>query len=420
MPQVQLAQCLGDYQILLERLSPITESPVTPALLIEVLAARDRVEAARTDPEQSITSEQLLQLSALDQQLQQQAEALSRVTDFSKLRSSVSSAEAAWWWHLDQLNFPYLSAQLTWLWKGFSILTWTANLGLLLNIAGRFLAGGPGVGGAAAIALPSILALLQAKNGLTDSGLEGVKQLLTKLGVPKRAQEPVQFISTLGLLVFLLGFWSLLPTISDWYNQRGLKDYQEDHKLGSAAQNYQRAIALNPDNVEAHFNLGNLYEDLQEFDSARKEYLIAVERQLPEAYNNLARRYLREGKYPQAAALLQEGLQKAQDAQPEVKYSLFKNLGWVRFEQKRDAEAQSALQIAIGIASNPEVEKYIASPGAAHCLMAQVLERRKEPGASSQWQQCQDLGNSHNADEDTWLHLAQEKLNPVRKTPQKP
>jgi len=213
MPQVQLAQCLGDYQILLERLSPITESPVTPALLIEVLAARDRVEAARTDPEQSITSEQLLQLSALDQQLQQQAEALSRVTDFSKLRSSVSSAEAAWWWHLDQLNFPYLSAQLTWLWKGFSILTWTANLGLLLNIAGRFLAGGPGVGGAAAIALPSILALLQAKNGLTDSGLEGVKQLLTKLGVPKRAQEPVQFISTLGLLVFLLGFWSLLPVL---------------------------------------------------------------------------------------------------------------------------------------------------------------------------------------------------------------
>lgn len=419
MPQCPLSQRLEDYKAALERLQPGADVPITPELLLEALTARDRVEAARTDPDQTITSEQVLQLSGLDQQLQQRAEGLSRVVDLAKLRSSVSPSETAWWWQLDQLNFPYLSPQLTWLWKGGSLLIWTANLGLLLNIVSRFLAGGPGVGGAAAIALPSILALLQAKNGLTDSGLVGLKRLLTKLGVSKRAQEQAQFISTLGLFGFLLVFWILLPAISDWYNQRGLKDYQA-RQLGSATQNYQRAIALNPDNVEAHFNLGNLYEDLQEFDSARKEYLFAVQRQLPEAYNNLARLNIQDKKYPQAAALLQQGLQNAQDASPEVKYSLFKNLGWVRFEQKRDLEAQNALQVAIGIASNPDVEKYIASPGSAYCLMAQVLERRKQPGALTQWQQCQKLGTRLNPDEDTWLHLAQEKLNPVKKTPPKP
>ena len=36
-----------------------------------------------------------------------------------------------------------------------------------------------------------------------------------------------------------------------------------------AVELLQRAIALNSDNVEAHFYLGNLYEDLQEFESAR-------------------------------------------------------------------------------------------------------------------------------------------------------
>lgn len=416
MPHFQLSQSLEEYEAALKQLEL---GAVTSVTLLEVLTARDRVEAARTDPDQSITSTQLLHLSNLDQHLQEQAESLSKGVDFARLRSSVSPSETAWWWNLDQLNFPYLSAQHVWLWKSLSILTWTANLGLLLNIAGRFLTGGPSVGGAIAIALPSILALLQAKNGLTDSGLEGFKQFLKKLGVPKRTQEKAQFISTLGLFIFLLGFWLLLPTISDWYNQRGLKDYQKG-KLGSATQNYQRAIALNSDNVEAHYNLGKLYEDLQEFDSARREYLFAVQRELPEAYNNLARLNIQDKKYPQAAALLQKGLQKAQNAKPEVKYSLFKNLGWVRFEQKRDTEAQNALQAAIGIASNQDVANYIKNPGSAHCLMAQVLERSKQPGALTQWQQCQKLGNSLNPDEDTWLHLAQGKLTSARKKAPKP
>lgn len=420
MPHFQLSQSLEEYEAALEQVKSDAVTSVAIESLLKVLIVRDHVEAARIDPDQSMTSTQLLQLTNLDQQLQKQAEALSKGVDFAQLRSSVSPSEIAWWWNLDQLNFPYLSAQHTWLWKSLSILTWTANLGLLLNIASRFLTASPGVGGAIAIALPSILALLQAKNGLTDSGLEGFKQFLKKWGVPKRAQEQAQFITNLGLFIFLLGLWFLLPTISDWYNKRGLKDYL-DGKLGSATQNYQRAISLNADNVEAHFNLGNLYEDLQEFDSARKEYLIAVQRQLPEAHNNLARLNIQDKKYPQAAALLQQGLLNAQNAEPEVKYSLFKNLGWVRFEQKRDTEAQNALQAAIGIASNPDVEKYIMSPGSAHCLMAQVLERSNQPkDALSEWQQCQNLGNRLNPDEDTWLHLAQEKLNPTRKNSKTP
>ncbi|MHC5730826.1 MAG: hypothetical protein ACYTXY_43335, partial [Nostoc sp.] len=111
-------------------------------------------------------------------------------------------------------------------------------------------------------------------------------------------------------------------------------------------------------------------------------------------------------------ALLQNGLVKAneQNSSPEVRYSLFKNLGWVRFEQGRYEEAQKTLQAAIGIANNPEVAKYIQNTGAAHCILAQVMERQKQPTALEQWQKCCEQGSTLNADEDAWLHLAQQKL----------
>ena len=192
--------------------------------------------------------------------------------------------------------------------------------------------------------------------------------------------------------------------------------------MGTAEQNYLRAIALNPDNVDAHYNLGNLYEDLQEFDKARTEYLIAVKGDVPEAYNNLARLFIQKKEYPQAVALLNQGLLQAgkQDSFPEVKYNLFKNLGWARFQQGRDIEAQQALQVATGIASNPEVAQYIRNPGSAHCLLAQVLQRQKQPSAIEQWQQCCQLGSTLNPDEDTWLHLAHKKLQEAGKSCEQP
>jgi len=85
-------------------------------------------------------------------------------------------------------------------------------------------------------------------------------------------------------------------------------------------------------------------------------------------------------------------------------------LGWVRFEQSRYEEAQQILQGAIGITNNPETAKYIRNPGAAHCILGQVLERQKQPTALEQWQKCCQLGSTLNPDEDTWLHLAQQKL----------
>jgi hypothetical protein len=101
-----------------------------------------------------------------------------------------------------------------------------------------------------------------------------------------------------------------------------------------------------------------------------------------------------------------------------VKYSILKNLGWAKFKQANYQEAQGFLETAIGIATVPEIQSYILNPGAANCLLAQVLEAQKLHGAVEQWRKCYDLVNKRlaardvrNAEEETWSSLAKQKLN---------
>jgi hypothetical protein len=102
---------------------------------------------------------------------------------------------------------------------------------------------------------------------------------------------------------------------------------------------------------------------------------------------------------------------------------MFKNLGWAKLKQANYEEAQGFLFGAIGIASEPEIQSYILNPGAANCLLAQVLEAQKSSGAVEQWRQCYDLVNKRlaardvrNAEEETWFSLAKQKLNLEKKS----
>ncbi|NEO36900.1 MAG: tetratricopeptide repeat protein [Moorea sp. SIOASIH] len=380
---------------------------------LEILSARDALQKVLKTQE-PVAVDILSQVMELDLRLKQNAGRILKVLNLPECRESLPAPPQDWWWHLD-------SKEVNWLIRGLTVITWTGSLGLLANIASRFLTGGVGVLGAAAVVFPSFLTLLQARSELTEAGREGLEKLITKLGIPQYYREEAKFSPLLGLSGLLLGFWFALPLISQAYNDRGEKNYEQG-QLGAAEENYLRAIALNPDNIYAHHNLGNLYEDLQQFDKARTEYLIAVKGDVPEAYNNLARLLIQKKQYPEAVALLNQGLLQAskQDSFPEVNYNLFKNLGWARFQQVRDTEAQQALQAAIGIASNPEVAQYLRNRSSAHCLLAQVLQRQKKPGAIQQWQQCCWLGSTLNPDEDTWLHLAHKKLQEAEKSCEQP
>ena len=403
---VPLQFALVRYKKALDYLN-CSKTPLSKERALEILSARDALQNVLKTQEQ-VPIELLSQVMEHDSNLKQKASRILKVLNLPEYRESLPAPPQDWWWHLD-------AVYVNWLIKGLKVIAWTGSLGLLTNIASRFLSvgvGGVGVIGAAAVLFPSFLTLLQARSELTDAGREGFDKLFVKLGIPQNCREETKFGSLLALFGLLLGFWFTLPQISQaYYNQQGQEAYKRG-KLGTAEENYLRAIALNPDNVDAHYNLGNLYEDLQQFDKARTEYLIAVKGDVPEAYNNLARLFIKKKEYPQAVALLNQGLLQAgrQGSFPEVRYNLFKNLGWARFQQGRYIKAQQALQAATGIASNPEVAKYIANRGSAHCLLAQVLEQQKHFSAIDEWQQCCQLGSTMNPDEDTWLHLAHKKL----------
>lgn len=427
MKNCELNPVIHDYELAIKSLEQAGSSS-TRSDILAILNARDAVQGALKE-EKSIPNNWLEKVIELDAALQKNAELITKVIgtqQLAKWRSSLHPPAEAWWWSLEKIAPPHKWDSLDWLWKGLTVVGWTTNLSFLVNIASRFLGGGIGLGGTAAVILPTIVTLLQAGSELTKAGEDGFDKLLNKVNIPQYFRQEAKLASTLMMSGFLISFWFGLPLISQFYNQNG-KDNYLSGKLGEAEQKYLRAISLDADNVEAYFNLGNLYEDWQQFDKAKEQYQVAVAGDFPQAYNNLGRLYIHNKKYAQAASLLRQGLilanqnqdkNNSENIDPEDKYSFLKNLGWVQFEQKRYSEAQGYLEAAINIANSPEAKDYIPNRGAVHCLLAQVLEKLEEqkkstalkPKTKEQWKKCAQLGSVTNPDEETWLHLAKKKL----------
>lgn len=207
--------------------------------------------------------------------------------------------------------------------------------------------------------------------------------------------------SGLPLLLALgvYGVWYALSWLGNWY---GTKSHLAG-KLPQAQIAYDWVLDINPWSAEAHYNLGAVYEDQQNYQQAQLQYQRAIELGLFAAYNNQARLYLLQEKSDPAIALLQAGLPLARNQEPRIKYSFLKNRGWARLQQGRLEEAQVELTQAIVL----EQER-----SAAHCLLAQVLERRNEKQQALQhWEDC--LAYTYlprTPEEDIWTRLAQQRL----------
>ncbi|MGK7943600.1 MAG: hypothetical protein AB4058_03945 [Microcystaceae cyanobacterium] len=228
----------------------------------------------------------------------------------------------------------------------------------------------------------------------------------------------------------LLVIWFNLPSISNRYKLAGIK-LQDQDKLASAEEKYLQAIKLDGDNLDARYKLATVYEELQDFDNAKKQYIIAAKGGLLDAYNNLAYWYIRENKNGEAIDLLNQGLQLLEEKERNFeqltdeeklnfhtqKYSLYKNLGWARFKQERDADAMAYLLPAMAIAK--KYKEYIRNPGAVFCIHGQILSRTDKPSSKVKeiWQQCRELiesrlagGELINSEEDEWLYEAKRHL----------
>ena len=215
---------------------------------------------------------------------------------------------------------------------------------------------------------------------------------------------PGKLVSGVALLLGMgLVSWQFaLPKSAVKVNNIGFEHFQAG-RLIEAGKFLRLATLLNPDNRAAHYTLGWLCEEVRDFDCARQKYRISAKLGLDSAYSNLARLYIVEDEdYAAAAALLWQGLERAEDADPRVIYAFQKNLGWTRLKQSRYWEASEHLETAI---------KLDGQRAAAHCLLARVKEAMgDEEGAIASWETCLKYATPQNSDEDIWIDMAGQRL----------
>jgi hypothetical protein len=130
------------------------------------------------------------------------ATAIAPYTQFAEWRASFNPNEKAWWWFLEAPKSPG-SDRLNWLRNTVSITCLTVSVGLIGDIAPRFLTGTPDSFGAITVSVQSVLTLLVAGGALTKTGQEILK-CRPNLGV-------------VGSILIMLIFFSLrlsLPQIA--------------------------------------------------------------------------------------------------------------------------------------------------------------------------------------------------------------
>jgi tetratricopeptide (TPR) repeat protein len=385
----------------------------------------------------------------LDARLTQQMEPINQVVNLEDWRRLLNPPEREW---LRLVMPPEWSDRYNWLWQGLSIAFVTASLSLLADISTRFLTGGPDAVGAFSVMLPAVIALLTGGGALTKTGQQAMEHILSSLRVAKHWWDEVICLVAWVLLVTMVGFWFALPRLSQRYTQLGDRTYYCENtgkgenckwQLARAERYYNRAIALDPGNADAHHKLGHIQEELQELGAATTHYKIAAKAGIAEAYNDLlrlslanedyksarawvfaclgyadgnqpqvceyealARAYIQAGKYAEAIAWLRNFDAKSRPPnngvmspeQRDKQYKIFTYSGWALMGLKQYTSAEIELRKAIAL---------VDDRAAAYCLLAQVLEKQQKPQAVNEaWEQCVSYASQKDSDEAIWITLA--------------
>ncbi|MBD1865995.1 tetratricopeptide repeat protein [Oculatella sp. FACHB-28] len=401
-----LEHSLENYE---DRLFELETADPLPSVeqVLDVLTARDVVHALLCDRTRDVIRRPAV-LTYLDRRLRKQSDRITRVADLEDLRTSFHPKAEAWWWFFEAPVPVYWWDRFDRLWNALAIFLSLLSLFALYSISTRFLSGDRDTLGSVVVALQTALTGLVIGGVVTKDGHMTIDRVLTTLKVPIHFKQEGRLILVTLLLASLIGFRLSFPLIANAYTFNGAKDY-EAGRLVEAQLNYQRAINLNPDNLEARFKLALALEDLGELEDASREYRIVSSSRKTnpnalnlEGLNNLARLYILAEDYDEAIPLLLQAKDQVKPEAEYLRYSILKNLGWARLGQERYDEAEVYLQEAI------KVNNAMAP---AHCLLAQVLEKLDQPqDAIAVWERCLSSAKVTDPDEDKWYGMARERL----------
>jgi tetratricopeptide (TPR) repeat protein len=381
----------------------MSASSQTADALLRVLIARDQV--TRHAASDAIDNARFHRLVSLDQQLRTSAGPLVarlRPATLASWRESWHPEHPPWWWSLETIADDRARAG-AW-WAVAVALCLSISVSLATDVATRFLRDGPDSLAVFTALSQGMLALL-AGSSLTPIGRQWIDRLAAALGVgTPRLRARLDFAIALMVLLVIVALRLSLPRIARLYNDHGAR-MQALGRTAAAADAYRRALSLDPDFAQPFYNLATVHEDLLDVDEAIKRYRqsIALDDRMYAAYNNLARLYVARKANPGAAISLITRALDMKPAERHVQYSLYKNLGWAWLGNARFAPAERDLKHALELRPDG---------GAAHCLLAQVLDAvRREHEAIREYELCIAYGSGQAGEVDPdWIALAQQRL----------
>ena len=418
------SQFLSDYRSALECLKS-SEKELLPDRVIDVLVKRDSLQSMVSEPSK-LTASELKEIESLDKELKEQKNVILQISNLAALRSLIKPPESNWWWY-----FSSRWDDWDWLWNGLTIAALAVSLSLVVNTSSRILSGGANSENTLYVVGQSVLTLMAGGGALTQIGQKSYEKILIQLHIPKEFWQETSCGLSWLLMVSLFGINATLPSWAHRVNRNGLENF-DNRRVESAKADFERAIAMRPNYGEAYYNLGWLYEELNDLDKAKVQYEVAVQSDpqrfdsgitYVKALNNLGRLYILKKEYGTAVHLLRKGFDSFNDLglqdrdgknmskeQRDVYYSLYKNLGWARLMQESYDVAESRLKMAIKIDTNRS---------SAHCLLAQVVDAKfpQEPAKSLDlWRRCiavvtpSDLAKP---EEDNWSALANKRIEKI-------
>ena len=255
----------------------------------------------------------------------------------------------------------------------------------------------------------NVIQVTPASDGLDTVPAKTGPQTSTKSFIRSNRTLLMALAAGLALVATVLTFLYIgAPKWARYYNNRGVS-YQQHGNIRAAIRSFRWAISLNSNYAEAHYNLGDAYEEIPDYARAAEQYQIAIDddpRFYP-AYNNLARLYILRQRDLGAAIRLLDHALSFDPKEPSVRYTLYKNYGWAALEAGQLGQAEELLQNALRIEEKR---------GSAHCLLAMLLVKRAGQGlAHGEWESCLRYSTSGDV-EPEWLIMAKEFLGQQRLT----
>jgi tetratricopeptide (TPR) repeat protein len=424
-----ISQVLLEYESAIEILESADRQPTSTDVL-GVLMKRDALQSLVLKNAELLTDfypEKVIAIADLDKRLKKQQHVIVKLVKLSEWRAILEPTEKHWWWF-----FPSQWDRFDWLWNTLSIAALAVSLSLLINTSTKILSGGATSGTTLVVVGQSFLTLLAGGGALTQAGKEGYEKALIRLHIDKNFWQEISCGLSLLLMCSLFGINYSLPNWAIAVNRNGVENYK-NKRIESAKGDFERAIAMRPDYGEARYNLGWLYEEINDLDKAKAQYELAVQGDLQKfdkevnhlkALNNLGRLYILKKEYGTAVLFLNQGIQESEStksmtsgensseggvyySEGGIYYNLRKNMGWARLMQERYAESEVQLRSAIAL--NPK-------RSFAYCLLAQVVEA-KEPSnqaiALEFWTKCISYATPRDfsqSEGDDWYGLANKRL----------